>query len=169
MRENNDQSGALKVLLLKGFEFALEEAAFGFGLGAAEGALEEGAGLGEVAELAVELALGGVAEAVALPVVVVGDGFEGVEGGGWAFDLSQGYGPVDEDDGSGLQLLEEVVEVEDAVPVSEGEALGGGVDGGQLGLEVVGGEVVSVGGHAQVPEAAVDHGAVPEAAVLLFE
>ena len=86
----------------EGFEFALEEAAFGFGVSAGEGALEEGAGLGEIAELAMELALGGVTESVALRLVVVGDGFEGVEGGGWSFDLAEGDGAVDEDDGGGL-------------------------------------------------------------------
>jgi hypothetical protein len=157
------------VCVCEGFEFALEEAAFGFGVSAGESALEEGSGLGEIAELAVELALGGVAEAVTLRLVVVGDGLKGVECGGWPFDLAQGYGAVDEDDGGGLELLQEIVEGEDVFPVGEGEAVGGDVGGGQFGLKVIGGEVVSVGGLAEVSEAAVDHGAVPEGAVLLFE
>jgi hypothetical protein len=86
----------------KGFEFAFEEAAFGFGVSAVEGALEEGSGLGKIAELAVELAFGSVAEAVALRLAVVRDGLEGIEGCGWPFDLGYGYGSVDEDDGCGL-------------------------------------------------------------------
>jgi len=90
------------VCVREGFEFALEEAALGFGVSAAKSALEEGSGLGEIAELAVELAFGSVAETVALRLVVVGDGLEGVEGGGWPFDLAEGNGAVDEDDGGGL-------------------------------------------------------------------
>ena len=84
------------------FEFAFEEAAFGFGVSTGESALEEGSGLGDIAELAMELALGGVAEAVALRLVVVGDGLKGVERGGWSFDLAEGNGAVDEDDGGRL-------------------------------------------------------------------
>ena len=90
------------MLVCKGIEFALDEAAFGFGVSAVECALKEGSGLGKIAELAVELAFGGMAEAVALRLGVVRDGFESVEGGGWPFDLRDGYGPVDEDDGCGL-------------------------------------------------------------------
>ena len=90
------------MFLCKGFELALEEATFGFGVSAVEGALEEASGLREIAELAVELPFGSVAEAVALRLAVVRNGLEGVEGCGWPFDLGYGYGPVDEDDGGGL-------------------------------------------------------------------
>ena len=55
------------------------------------------------------------------------------------------------------------------LPVGEGEAVGSDVGGGQFGLEVIGGEVVSAGGLGEVAEAAVDHGAIPEGTVLLFE
>ena len=54
-------------------------------------------------------------------------------------------------------------------PVGKGEAVGGDVGGGQFGLEVIGGEMVSAGGLVEMAEATVDHGAVPEGAVLLFE
>ncbi len=145
----------------KGFELALEEATFGFGVSAGEGALEEGASLRQVAELAVELAFGGVAETVALRLVVVGDGLKCVESGGWSFDLTEGDGTVDEDDGGGLLLLEQIVEGENVFPVGEGEAVGGDMGSGQFGLEMIGGETVSVGGLSEVAEAAVDHGTIP--------
>ena len=54
-------------------------------------------------------------------------------------------------------------------PVGKGEAVGGDVGGGQFGLEVIGGEMVSAGGLVEMAEATVDHGAVPEGTVLLFE
>ena len=65
-------------------------------------ALEECSCLGEIAELAVELALDGVSETIALGSVIAGDGFKGIEGCGWPFDLAESYGAVDKDDGSRL-------------------------------------------------------------------
>jgi len=154
---------------LSAFEQAGEVRLFGADAGEREGAAVTLGGGAVVVQARVEFAGDGMEQMERVETVGVGDGFECVESGLRAVDVSDRDGAVEFDDGRGFQGEEEIVVGEDAGPVGRGGVGRSAVERGDAGLQVVFAGGVALGGGGEVLEALVEETGVPLGAVLFVE
>ena len=116
-----------------------------------------------------ELAPGGVEWVVAPENPHLAERLDLRKAGRGALEMSHPDRAVERDDRRGSARQERVVARDHFRPVGCGEAAGQRVARGDLGLEVVLGELVALGGLPEVLEPAPDHPRVPQRAVLLVQ